>query len=54
MEYQSNSNYKLLCDIGLEFARPIEKLKIEDVNENELKKLYKTKIIEYEDLKLNN
>ena len=49
-----NSNYKLLCDLGLEFARPVEKLKIENVNDNELKKLYKTEVIQYEDLKTNN
>ena len=54
LEYQVNSNYKLLCDLGLEFARPVEKLKIENVNDNELKKLCKTEIIEYEDLKINN
>ena len=48
------SNYKLLCDLGLEFARPVEKLKIENVNDNELKKLYKTEIIQYEDFKINN
>ena len=54
LEYQINSNYKLLCDLGLEFARPVEKIKIENVNDNELKKLYKTEVIQYEDLKINN
>lgn len=54
LEYQENSNYKLLCDLGLGFARPVEKLKIENVNKNELKKLFKTEVIQYEDLKFNN
>lgn len=54
LEYQENSNYKLLCDLGLEFAKPVEKLKIENVNKNELKKLFKAEVIQYEDLKFNN
>ncbi len=54
LEYNENSNYKLLFDLGLEFARPMEKVKIEDVNKNELKSLFKTGVIQYEDLKINN
>lgn len=54
LEYNENSNYKLLCDSGLEYARPVEKITIENVNKNELKKLLKTEVIQYEDLKLNN
>lgn len=54
LEYQENSDFRLLCDSGLEFARPLEKLKIENVNINELKKLLKTEVIQYDDLKFNN
>lgn len=54
LEQQKNSNYKLLCELGLEFAVPIDKPKIENVNKNELKTLRKTKVIQYEDLKVNN
>ena len=52
LEYQENSNYKLLYDSGLRIAKVEEKLKIEDVNKNELKELFKTDVIQYEDLKI--
>ena len=54
LEQQKNSNYKLLCELGLGFAVPVDKPKIENVNKNELKALRKTKVIQYEDLKVNN
>lgn len=54
LEYGINSEYKLLCDSGLSFAIPIEKLKIEDVNEAELKSLVKFGVVRLNDLKINN
>lgn len=54
LEYQENSDYKLLCDIGLLFAKPIENSKIERVNKKELKKLMRFGVIQFEDLKINN
>ena len=39
---------------NLDYYQTLEKLKIENVNDNELKKLYKTEVIQYEDLKINN
>lgn len=54
LEYQENSDYKLLCDIGLLFAKSIENSKIERVNKKELKKLMKFGVIQFEDLKINN
>ena len=53
-EYQENSDYRLLSDSGLSFAKPIEKLKIENVDEKELKALMRTGVIQFEDLKTNN
>lgn len=50
LEYQENSNYKLLFDSGLSFAKPIDNLKIEEVDKNELKELLKTGVIQFEDL----
>lgn len=54
LEYQKNSNYKLLSDSGLYFARPVENTKIEAVDKDELKELLKTGVIQFEDLKINN
>ena len=54
LEYQENSNYKLLCDTGLAFAKPIENSKIEKVDKNELRELLKNGVIQFEDLKNNN
>jgi len=54
LEYIENSDYKLLYDLGLEFARPMEKIQMEKVNKNELKSLFRTGVIQYEDLKINN
>ena len=50
MEYKENSNYKLLFDSGLSFAKPIEKVEIEDVDKKELKRLLKNGVIRFEDL----
>ena len=52
LEYQKNSNYKLLSDSGLYFARPVENSKIEAVDKDELKELFKTDVIQFEDLKI--
>ena len=52
LEYQKNSNYKLLSDSGLYFARPVENSKIEAVDKDELKELFKTGVIQFEDLKI--
>ena len=54
LEYQINSNYTLLYDIGLSFARLIENSKIEKVDSKELKKLTKNGILQFEELKINN
>ena len=54
LEYQENSDYRLLSDSGLSFAKPIEKLKIENVDEKELNALMRTGVIQFEDLKTNN
>lgn len=54
LEYQHNSNYRLLCDTGLEFAKPIENSKIESVDENELNELFKSGVIQFEELKVND
>lgn len=53
LEYQENSNYKLLSDSGLPFARVVENLKIEKVGKNELKELLKSGVIQFEDLKIS-
>lgn len=53
LEYKKNSKYKLLFDSGLSFARVIENsLKIENVDEKELKKLLKSEIIQIDDFKV--
>lgn len=54
LEYQENSNYKLLFDTGLQFARPIATPKIEGVGKSELKELLKSGVIQFEDLKITN
>lgn len=54
LQYGVNSEYKMLCDSGLSYAIPIEKLEIKDVNEAELKALVKFGVIELKDLKINN
>ena len=52
LKYEENSSYKLLCDSGLDFAIIIENPKIENVDNKELKKIYKSSIIKLEDLKI--
>lgn len=52
LEYQENSNYKLLFDTGLHFAKPITTPKIEGVSKNEVKDLLKSGVIQFEDLKI--
>ena len=52
LEYQENSNYKLLYDIGLTFAKPINNPKIEKVDTNEVKELLKSGVVQFEDLKI--
>ena len=54
LEYQENSDYRLLSDSGLSFAKPIERLKIENVDNKELKALIMSGVIKFEDLKINN
>ena len=51
LEYQRNSAYRLLCNVGLAFAKTIEISKIEKVDRNELKQLYKYGVIQFEELK---
>lgn len=52
LEYQENSNYKLLSDSGLYFARIIENSKMEKVTKEEIKELIRTGIIQFDDLKI--
>lgn len=52
LEYEQNSNYKLLWDVGLDFAKPLENMKIENVNKKELKELFKTGVFQLEDFKI--
>ena len=52
LKYLENSNYKLLSDSGLYFAEPIDNLKIEEVDKNELKELLRSGVIHFEDLKI--
>jgi type IV secretory pathway TraG/TraD family ATPase VirD4 len=52
LQYGENADYKMLCDTGLSFAVPIERLKIEDVNDEELKLLVKNGVIGLNDLKI--
>ena len=54
LEYQKNSDYQLLVDTGLYFAKPIANPKIESVDKNELKGLLKTGIIQFENFKITN
>ncbi len=54
LEYQANSDYKLLYDTGLAFAKILEPSKIEGVDKNELKELLKTGVIQFEDFKIKN
>lgn len=50
LEYQENSNYKLLFDSGLSFAQPIDNLKIEGVDNKELKEILRSGVVRFEDL----
>ena len=52
LEYQENSNYKLLYDVGLQFVKPIQNSKIEKVDKQEVKELLKSGAIQLEDLKV--
>ena len=52
LEYQENSNYKLLYDVGLQFVRPIQNSRIEKVDKQEIKELLKSGAIQLEDLKV--
>ena len=50
LEYQENSSYKLLCDSGLFYARPLKFPTIEMVDNEEIKQISKAGVIQYEDL----
>ena len=50
LEYEENTNYRLLCDTGLSFAEPIDNLKIEEVDKVELKQILMSGVIQFEDL----
>lgn len=50
LEYQENSSYKLLCDSGLSFAKPLNNPKIEKVDKEDLKEISKNGVIQFEDL----
>lgn len=50
LEYQKDSNYKLLCDSGLHYVRPINYFKVEEVDNEELKEVLRSGVIQFEDL----
>lgn len=50
LQYGENAEYRLLCDSGLSFAIPIEKLRIKEVDKEDLKNLKRTGVIQFEDL----
>lgn len=54
LRYGANLDYKLLCDLGLSFAIPIEKTEIKEVDKTELRNLLKSGIVKLEDLKIKN
>ena len=41
--YKENDNYKLLCDCGLYFAKPLRNPQIEEVNSKDLKEILKNR-----------
>ena len=43
LENNEDSDYKLLFDLGLPFAKPIEEVKIESVDSNEIDNLFKNR-----------
>ncbi len=51
LDYIQNSNYKLLTDSGLVYAKIVDNFKIESVDEVEIENILKTGIFELEDLK---
>lgn len=51
LKYEENSNYTMLCECGLNFAKPIIPPKIEKVDQEEIRNILKTGIIRLEDLK---
>jgi len=53
LKYEENENYSILCECGLNFARPIITPKIEEVNEEEIRNLLRTGVVRLEDLKSN-
>lgn len=50
LKYGANLDYKMLCDLGLAFAIPIEKPEIKEVDKNDLKNLMTNGVIQFEDL----
>ena len=50
LEYNEDANYRLLCDSGLYFAKPVKKPKIEAVDKDELKQIKKNGVIQIDDL----
>lgn len=43
LDYQKNDSYKLLCDSGLYFARPIKNPQIKEVDNKEIKEIIKNR-----------
>lgn len=52
LKNQESSDYRLLLNVGLGFAQPIEQLTIESVSKEKLKQLLRIGIIQYEDLQI--
>lgn len=50
LEYQENSSYKLLCDSGLSFAKPLKNPQIERVDKEDLKEISRNGVMQFEDL----
>ena len=51
LDIEENSNYTLLVNSGLYYAKPLENFKIQEVDENELRNILLNGVIKYEDLK---
>ena len=51
LDIEENSNYTLLVNSGLYYAKPLENFKIQEVDEYELRNILLNGVIKYEDLK---
>ena len=52
LDAKENSDYTLLINAGLSYAKPLENFKIENVDKQELKEILLKGVIKYEELKI--